>query len=49
MNNHQNATFHQFENFLKVPLAQLGVGLKNSQLNKIWNFANHSYSYKGLK
>ncbi|SFV85760.1 hypothetical protein MNB_SUP05-SYMBIONT-4-81 [hydrothermal vent metagenome] len=25
MNNHQNAIFHQFENFLKTPLALLGV------------------------
>ena len=29
MNNHQNAIFHQFENFLKTPLALLGVDLKN--------------------
>ncbi|SFV87755.1 hypothetical protein MNB_SUP05-SYMBIONT-5-831 [hydrothermal vent metagenome] len=41
MNNHQNATFYQFENFLKASLALLGVDLKNSQINKICHFANH--------
>ncbi len=29
MNNHQNAIFHQITNFLKTPLALLGVDLKN--------------------
>ncbi|SFV86998.1 hypothetical protein MNB_SUP05-SYMBIONT-4-786 [hydrothermal vent metagenome] len=48
MNNHQNAIFHQFENFLKTPLALLGVDLKNSKINKICHFANHPYLYKGL-
>ncbi|SFV88281.1 Molybdopterin biosynthesis protein MoeA [hydrothermal vent metagenome] len=43
MNNHQNAIFHQFENFLKTPLALLGVNLKNSKINKICHFANHPY------
>jgi len=28
MNNHQNALFHQFENFLKTPLILLGADLK---------------------
>ncbi|NYT28464.1 MAG: hypothetical protein H0A76_11730 [Candidatus Thiodubiliella endoseptemdiera] len=31
MNNHQNAIFHQITNFLKTPLALLGVDLKISQ------------------
>jgi len=48
MNNHQNAIFHQFENFLKIPLALLGVDLKNSKINKICHFANHPYLRKGL-
>ena len=48
MNNHQNAIFHQFENFLKTPLALLGVDLKNSKINKICHFANHPYLCKGL-
>jgi len=43
MNNHQNAIFHQFENFLKTPLALLGVFLKNSKINKICHFANQPY------
>ncbi|SFV85828.1 hypothetical protein MNB_SUP05-SYMBIONT-4-400 [hydrothermal vent metagenome] len=43
MNNHQNAIFHQFEHFLKTPLALLGVDLKNAQINKICHFANHPY------
>jgi len=43
MNNHQNAIFHQFENFLKTPLALLGVDLKNFKINKICHFANHPY------
>ncbi|SFV85529.1 hypothetical protein MNB_SUP05-SYMBIONT-4-1018 [hydrothermal vent metagenome] len=43
MNNHQNTIFHQFENFLKTPLALLGVDLKNSKINKICHFANHPY------
>ncbi|SFV86095.1 hypothetical protein MNB_SUP05-SYMBIONT-4-888 [hydrothermal vent metagenome] len=43
MNNHQNAIFHQFENFLKTPLALLEVDLKNSKINKICHFANHPY------
>ena len=49
MNNHQNAIFHQFENFLKTPLALLGVDLKNSKINKICHFANYPYLCKGLK
>ncbi|SFV85280.1 hypothetical protein MNB_SUP05-SYMBIONT-4-262 [hydrothermal vent metagenome] len=58
MNNHQNAIFHQFENFssdtkqssrrVKTPLALLGVDLKNSKINKICHFANHPYLCKGL-
>ena len=48
MNNHQNAIFHQFENFLKTPLALLRVDLKNSKINKICHFANHPYLCKGL-
>ncbi|WP_369178420.1 hypothetical protein [Candidatus Thiodubiliella endoseptemdiera] len=48
MNNHQNAIFHQITNFLKTPLALLGVDLKNFQFNKICHFANHSYLCKGL-
>ena len=48
MNNHQNAIFHQFENFLKTPLALLGVDLKNSKINKTCHFANHPYLCKGL-
>jgi len=48
MNNYQNTTFHQFENFLKTPLALLGVDLKNSKINKICHFANHPYLCKGL-
>ena len=48
MNNHQNPIFHQFENFLKTPLALLGVDLKNSKINKICHFANHPYLCKGL-
>jgi len=48
MNNHQNAIFHQFENFLKTSLALLGVNLKNSKINKICHFANHPYLCKGL-
>ncbi|SFV87900.1 Molybdopterin biosynthesis protein MoeA [hydrothermal vent metagenome] len=43
MNNHQNPIFHQFENFFGVPLALLGVDLKNSKINKICHFANHPY------
>ncbi len=43
MNNHQNAIFHQITNFLKTPLALLGVDLKNFQFNKICHFANHPY------
>ncbi len=39
---------HQIENYLKTPLAPLGVDLKNSQFNKICHFANHPYLYKGL-
>jgi len=42
MNNHQNTIFFQFGNFLKTPLALLGVGLKNPQFNKTCHFANHS-------
>ncbi|WP_369177201.1 hypothetical protein [Candidatus Thiodubiliella endoseptemdiera] len=34
MNNHQNAIFHQITNFLKTPLALLGVDLKISNLIK---------------
>jgi len=49
MNNHQNTIFHQFENFLKTPLALLGADLKNSKINKICHFANHPYLCKGLK
>jgi len=48
MNNHQHTIFHQFENFLKTPLALLGVDLKNSKINKTCHFANHPYLYKGL-
>uniref|UniRef100_UPI0034E04318 DNA cytosine methyltransferase n=1 Tax=Candidatus Thiodubiliella endoseptemdiera TaxID=2738886 RepID=UPI0034E04318 len=48
MNNHQNAIFHQIANFLKTPLALLGVDLKNFQFNKICHFANHPYLCKGL-
>ncbi len=48
MNNHQNAIFHQITNFLKTPLAPLGVDLKNFQFNKICHFANHPYLCKGL-
>jgi len=48
MNNHQNAIFHQFKNFLKTPLALLGVDLKNSKINKICHFANYPYLCKGL-
>ncbi len=48
MNNHQNAIFHQITNFLKTPLALLGVDLKNFQFNKICHFANHPYLCKGL-
>ncbi len=48
MNNHQNAIFHQITNFLKTPLALLGVDLKNLQFNKICHFANHPYLCKGL-
>ncbi|SMN11916.1 FIG01199357: hypothetical protein [uncultured Candidatus Thioglobus sp.] len=48
MNNYQNTIFHQFDNFLKTPLALLGADLKNFQLNKICYFANHPYLYKGL-
>ncbi|WP_369178589.1 hypothetical protein [Candidatus Thiodubiliella endoseptemdiera] len=48
MNNHQNAIFHQITNFLKTPLALLGVDLKNFQFDKICHFANHPYLYKGL-
>ncbi|WP_369177207.1 hypothetical protein [Candidatus Thiodubiliella endoseptemdiera] len=47
MNNHQNAIFHQITNFLKTPLALLGVDLKNFQFNKICHFANHPYLCKG--
>jgi len=43
MNNHQNATFHQFEKVLKTPLALLGVDLKNSKINKICHFVSHPY------
>ncbi len=49
MNNHQNAIFHQITNFLKTPLALLGVDLKNFQFNKICHLANHPYLCKGLK
>ncbi len=49
MNNHQNAIFHQITNFLKTPLALLGVDLKNFQFNKICHFANHPYLCKGLQ
>ncbi len=48
MNNHQNAIFHQITNFLKTPLALLGVDLKNFQFNKTCHFANHPYLCKGL-
>ncbi len=48
MNNHQNAIFHQITNFLKTPLAPLGVDLKNFQFNKICHSANHPYLCKGL-
>ncbi len=48
MNNHQNAIFHQITNFLKTPLALLGVDLKNFQFNKICHFANYPYLCKGL-
>ncbi len=48
MNNHQNAIFHQITNFLKTPLALLGLDLKNFQFNKICHFANHPYLCKGL-
>jgi hypothetical protein len=56
MNNHQNTISHQFENFLKTPLALLGMDLKNSQVNKIcyfvytslWGGVNHPYLCKGL-
>ncbi len=48
MNNHQNAIFHQITNFLKTPLALLGVDLKKFQFNKICHFANHPYLCKGL-
>ncbi len=48
MNNHKNAIFHQITNFLKTPLALLGVDLKNFQFNKICHFANHPYLCKGL-
>ncbi|NYT26775.1 MAG: hypothetical protein H0A76_01965 [Candidatus Thiodubiliella endoseptemdiera] len=34
MNNHQNAIFHQITNFLKTPLALLGVDLKIYNLIK---------------
>jgi len=43
MNNHQNTLFHPFKNFLKTPLAVLGVDLENTQINKICHFANPSY------
>ena len=48
MNNHQNTIFHQFGNFLKTPLALLGVDLKNAHVNKICHFVNHLYLCKGL-
>ncbi len=48
MNNHQNAIFHQITNFLKTPLALLGVDLKNFQFNKICRFDDYSYLCKGL-
>ncbi len=38
----------RFKNFLKTPLALLGVDLKNFQFNKICHFANHPYLCKGL-
>ncbi|SFV89364.1 Molybdopterin biosynthesis protein MoeA [hydrothermal vent metagenome] len=31
------------KNFLKTPLALLGVDLKNSKINKTCHFANHLY------
>ncbi len=40
--------FHQITNFLKTPLALLGVDLKNFQFNKICHFANYPYLCKGL-
>ncbi len=46
MNNHQNAIFHQITNFLKTPLALLGVDLKNFQFNKICHFASYPYLCK---
>ncbi|SMN10572.1 FIG01199357: hypothetical protein [uncultured Candidatus Thioglobus sp.] len=48
MNNHQNTIFHQFENFLKIPLAPLGADLKNSQVNKICHPDNRPYLCKDL-
>ena len=48
MNNHQNTIFHQLVNFLKTPLALLGVSLKNLQFNKICHSAKHPYLCKGL-
>ncbi|SFV88532.1 hypothetical protein MNB_SUP05-SYMBIONT-5-590 [hydrothermal vent metagenome] len=34
---------------VKIPLALLGVDLKNFQINKICHFANHPYLCKDLK
>ena len=48
MNNHKNTIFHQLRNFLKTPLALLGVDLKKIQFNKICHFANHPYLCKAL-
>ncbi|SMN10888.1 FIG01199357: hypothetical protein [uncultured Candidatus Thioglobus sp.] len=47
LDNHQNAIFHQFGNFLKTPLALLGVYLKNFQVNKTCHPDNHPYLCKG--
>ncbi len=43
-----SSTASQITNFLKTPLALLGVDLKNFQFNKICHFANHPYLCKGL-
>jgi len=49
MNNHQNAIFYQFENFLKTPLALLGVDLKNSNIksNVPTNYQYKRHSQQG--
>jgi len=57
MNNHhsfqsplegESTIFYQLGSFLNPPLALLGVGLKNFQVNKICHVANHPYLCKGL-